>query len=401
MIKFPGWRAQNNEGPPDLDEVMRDLSRKINTLFGKTGGNRSNPQAGRPQTNNVNFPLLPIMAIVLLIWLGTGFYIVDQGSLGVVQRFGKVADETTQPGPRWHIPYPIESVEVVNMEQVRRLEVGYRSSGEAGGSKTKQPREALMLTEDENIIDLQFAVQYNLKNAKDYLFNNRSTDEAVMSAAETAIREVVGKNKLDDLLQKGLADTSERMQAILDSYKTGVKIISVSLQSAQPPEQVQEAFEDVNRANQDNQRQINEGQAYANDVIPKARGTASRLLAEAAGYKLKIESEAKGNASRFDQILAQYNKAPEVTRQRLFLDAQEQIMSSVSKVIVDQKSGNSLLYLPLDKLINATGAATAQQSQSMQSLNPQAEVQAAPAAESAATTDRTRDAFRSRDRESR
>jgi len=287
----------------------------------------------------------------------------------------------------------------VNMEQVRRLEVGYRSGAEGSGGKTRLPKESLMLTEDENIIDLQFAVQYNLNNAKDYLFSNRATDDAVMSAAETAIREVVGKNKLDDLLQKGLADTSERMQTILDSYKTGVKIISVSLQSAQPPEQVQEAFEDVNRANQDNQRQINEGQAYANDVIPKARGTASRLLAEAAGYKLKVESEARGNASRFDQILAQYNKAPEVTRQRLYLDAQEQIMSSVSKVIVDQKSGNSLLYLPLDKLINASGNDTVQQSQSMQSLNPQPDA-ATPASQPAAG-DRSRDALRSRDRESR
>jgi membrane protease subunit HflK len=397
MIKFPGWRAQNSEGPPDLDEVMRDLSRKINTMFGKGGGNQASHQPGRTNSPNVNLPLLPIAAVIVLVWLATGFYIVDQGSVGVVQRFGKVADDTTEPGPRWHLPYPIETVQVVNMEQVRRLEVGYRSSGEGSGGKTKVPKEALMLTEDENIIDLQFAVQYNLKNAKDYLFNNRSTDDAVMSAAETAIREVVGKNKLDDLLQKGLADTSERMQTILDSYKTGVKIISVSLQSAQPPEQVQEAFEDVNRANQDNQRQINEGQAYANDVIPKARGTASRLLAEAAGYKLKVESEARGNASRFDQILAQYNNAPEVTRQRLYLDAQEQIMSSVSKVIVDQKSGNSLLYLPLDKLINASGADTVPQSQSMQSLNPQPE----PQAVAPNTVERSRDAFRSRDRESR
>ncbi|MDP1766984.1 MAG: FtsH protease activity modulator HflK [Methylotenera sp.] len=397
MIKFPGWRAQNNEGPPDLDEVMRDISRKINGLFGKGGGNQPNHQPNNPSFSSVNLPLFPIIAIIVLIWLATGFYIVDQGSTGVVQRFGKALDETTEPGPRWHLPYPIETVTVVNMEQVRRLEVGYRSSSDSGGGKTKQPKEALMLTEDENIIDLQFAVQYNLKNAKDYLFKNRSTDAAVMSAAETAIREVVGKNKLDDLLQKGLQDTSERMQVILDSYKTGVKIISVSLQSAQPPEQVQEAFEDVNRANQDNQRQINEGQAYANDVIPKARGTASRLLAESAGYKLKIESEAKGNASRFDQILTQYNNAPEVTRQRLFLDAQEQILSSVSKVVVDQKAGNSMMYLPLDKLIGATGNASSQQSQSMQSLNPQA----AALPEQAATTDRTRDAFRSRERETR
>ncbi|MGZ8983999.1 MAG: FtsH protease activity modulator HflK [Methylotenera sp.] len=396
MIKFPGWGQRNNEGPPDLDQVMRDLSRKINTLFGKGGGNQPNRQPSTPSTSGVNLPLLPIIAAVVLIWFGTGFYIVDQGSLGVVQRFGKFV-ETTEPGPRWHLPYPMEKVDVVNMEQVRRLEVGYRSSSEGGGGKTKQPKEALMLTEDENIIDLQFAVQYNLKNAKDYLFNNRSTDNAVMSAAETAIREVVGKNKLDDLLQKGLQDTSERMQVILDGYKTGVKIISVSLQSAQPPEQVQEAFEDVNRANQDNQRQINEGQAYANDVIPKARGTASRLLAESAGYKLKIESEAKGNASRFDQILAQYNNAPEVTRQRLFLDAQEQILSSVSKIVVDQKAGNSMMYLPLDKIINATGSATPQQSQSMQSLNPQAAV----TPDKSTATDRTRDAFRSRDRESR
>lgn len=399
MIKFPGWLQGNNDGPPDLDQVMRDLSRKINNLFGKGGSNQPNRQPNKPSNGDdamPALPVLPIVAVVVLVWLGTGFYIVDQGSLGVVKRFGNFV-ETAEPGPRWHLPYPFESADVVNMEQVRRLEVGYRSAGEGSGSKVKQPKEALMLTEDENIIDLQFAVQYNLKNAKDYLFNNRSTDEAVMSAAETAIREVVGKSKLDDLLQKGLADTSERMQIILDSYKTGVNITSVSLQSAQPPEQVQEAFEDVNRANQDNQRQINEGQAYANDIIPKARGTASRLLAEAAGYKLKIESEAKGNASRFEQILVQYKKAPEVTRQRLFLEAQEQILSSVSKVVVDQKGGNSMLYLPLDKLINATEEAAVQKSQSLQSLNPQA----AAAAEPALTTDRTRDAFRSRDRESR
>lgn len=399
MMKFPGWWQNQNDGPPDLDQVMRDLSKKINTMFGKTGGNnRSNQQYQNQQEEPFNFPIVPILAVVALIWLGTGFYIVDQGSVGVVQRFGKVADETTEPGPRWHLPYPIESVEVVNMEQVRRLEVGYRSGAEGSGGKTKVAKEALMLTEDENIIDLQFAVQYNLKNAKDYLFNNRSTDDAVMSAAETAIREVVGKNKLDDLLQKGLQDTSERMQTILDSYKSGVKIISVSLQSAQPPEQVQEAFEDVNRANQDNQRLVNEGQAYANDVIPKARGAASRLLAEAEGYKLKSVSEAKGNASRFEQILVQYNNAPEVTRQRLYLDAQEQILSSVSKVVVDQKAGNSLLYLPLDKLMSATSSTGSNTT----SASPAQALMSNDAGDAASLdTDRTRDAFRSRDRESR
>lgn len=396
MNKFLKFRAavlgqKNNEGPPDLDEVLRDLGQKINHMFGvkntpNGGGSNGNRGAG----GGFDVPIGPILILIVVIWLATGFYIVDQGSLGVEQRFGGYT-QTTESGPRWHWPFPIESVEVVNMEQVRRLEVGYRTNGEGTGGKTKVPREALMLTEDENIIDLQFAVQYKLNNAKDYLFNNRSTDDAVMSAAETAIREVVGKSKLDDLLQKGLADTSERMQAILDSYKTGVKITSVSLQSAQPPEQVQEAFEDVNRANQDYQRQINEGQAYANDVIPKARGNASRLSAEAAGYKLKVENEAKGNASRFEQILAQYNKAPEVTRERLYLDAQEQILSSTSKVIVDQK-GSSLLYLPLDKLMATTNAATSAGKSNIDAANPQSE---------RAQAESIRELQRSRDRDAR
>ena len=394
-LRFPALGQKNNEGPPDLDQVLRDLSNKINGLFGKkNSGNGGSNNGGNRTNSGIGFdlPIIPILALIAAIWLATGFYIVDQGSLGVVQTFGKYTT-TTEPGPRWHWPFPIESVNVVNMEQVRRLEVGYRTNGEGTGGKTKQPKEALMLTEDENIIDLQFAVQYKLKNAKDYLFNNRSTDDAVMSAAETAIREVVGKSKLDDLLQKGLADTSERMQAILDSYKAGVTITSVSLQSAQPPEQVQQAFEDVNRANQDYQRQINEGQAYANDVIPKARGNASRLSAEAAGYKLKVENESKGNASRFEQILAQYIKAPEVTRERLYLDAQEQILSSTSKVIVDQKGG-SLLYLPLDKLM-ATTNATATSNTSSGAASNASSKEPEPDAETA------RDMLRSRDRENR
>ena len=361
-MKLPAWAQRslilgqrNSEGPPDLDEVLRDLSQKINNLFGRKGGGNGSNQA--PGGKGMDVPILPIVAIIAAIWMATGFYIVDQGSLGVLQRFGKFTT-TSEPGPRWHWPFPIEKVTVVNMEQVRRLEVGYRSSGEGSGSKTKVPREALMLTEDENIIDMQVAVQYKLKSAKDYVFNNRDTDKSVMSAAETAIREIVGKSKLDDLLQKGLPDTSARMQMILDSYNTGILITSVSRQKGAAPEQVKEAFDDVNRAGQDYQRQINLGQAYANDVIPKARGNASRLASEAAGYKLKVESEATGNASRFEQILTQYNKAPEVTRQRLYLDAQEQIMSNTSKVIVDQKGGNSLLYLPLDKLMETSRAAS-------------------------------------------
>ncbi len=353
--------GNRNDGPPDLDEILRNFSRKLNTLFGKTnnsGGNNT-PPAANPFTGR-DIPVLPILIVIAIIWLMTGFYIVDQGSRGVVLRFGKHV-ETTIAGPHWHIPYPIESVITVNLQQVRTIELGYRTD-DAGGSKIKQPAEALMLTDDENIIDLQFAVQYDLKSAEDYLFKNLDADGAVRSATESAVREVVGKSKLDYVLQNGREDVSTKTkiltQQILDRYETGINIVSISMQGASPPKQVQEAFDDVNRANQDLERQKNEGQAYANDVIPKARGTASRLVAESAGYKLRVENEAKGNASRFEQILTQYNRAPVVTRQRLYIDAQEQILSSVSKVLVDQKNGNSMLYLPLDKLISASSANT-------------------------------------------
>jgi membrane protease subunit HflK len=349
MANEPG---RNNDGPPDLDEVLRQLSRKLNAMF---GGNKANkPSSGASAEPNI--PLVPILSLVILVWFATGFYIVDQGSRGVVLRFGQHV-ETTMPGPRWHMPFPIESATVMNMEQVRTVEVGYRSA-EGGTGRSKELRESLMLTDDENIIDLQFAVQYNLKSVEDALFNNRSAEQSVRGIAETAIREVVGKSKLDFALYEGRDEVATRtkalMQEVMDRYKTGIHIVSVTMQNAQPPEQVQVAFEDAVRAKQDLERQINEGQAYANDVIPKARGTASRLLQEAAGYKLRVENEAQGNASRFNQIYTQYLRAPEVTRQRLYLDAQEQIMTSVSKVIIDQKAGNSLLYLPLDKLLAET-----------------------------------------------
>jgi len=352
MANDPGWGNRNNEGPPDLDVVMRQLSRKINAFFGKK------PDPSGSLDNKPSVAVLPIFGLILLVWIATGFYIVDQGSRGVVLRFGKHV-ETTMPGPRWHIPFPVESVTVVNMEQVRTVEIGYRSA-EGGAGRSKELHESLMLTDDENIIDLQFAVQYNLKSVEDALFNNRSAEESVRGIAETAIREIVGKSKLDFALYEGrdevAINTKKLMQEVLDRYKTGINVVSVTMQNAQPPEQVQAAFEDAVKAKQDLERQKNEGQAYANDVIPKARGTASRLLQEAAGYKLRVENEAQGNVSRFNQILAQYQHAPEVTRSRMYLDAQEQILSSVSKVIVDQKNGSNLLYLPLDKLLNTTGA---------------------------------------------
>ncbi|HSI28359.1 MAG: FtsH protease activity modulator HflK [Methylophilus sp.] len=396
MRKFPGFWNKNNEGPPDLDEVFKDLNQKLNRMFGGKGG-QGGPRAGGPAPQPL--PIAPILGLVALIWLGSGFYIVDQGSRGVVLRFGKHV-ETTTPGPRWHLPFPIETVENVNLEQVRTIELGYRSfEGESG--RSKEPRESLMLTDDENIIDLQVAVQYNLKSVEDYQFSNRSTEESVRGIAETAIREVAGRSKMDFVLYEGrdevAAKAKKLMQEMLDRYQSGVHVVNVTMQNAQPPEQVQAAFDDAVKAKQDLERQKNEGQAYANDVIPKARGTAARLGEEASGYKLRVENEAKGNADRFEQILTQYNKAPEVTRQRLYLDAQEHILSNTSKVLVDQKGGNSLLYLPLDKLMGASGAGGST------NAAPAAEKPAQESSQSsdAGVLDRTRDAMRSRDREYR
>ena len=398
----------NNDGPPDLDELFVDLRKKIDKVFNiksnmnNNGSNGNSSNSKQPINSNSNgLPTGTIILIVLLIWMATGFYIVDQGSRGVVLRFGKNT-EITQPGPRWHIPYPVETVEVVNQEQVRTNEVGYRSSG-AGGT-SQQLRESLMLTGDENIIDLQFAVQYNLKSVQDYLFNNRSVENSVRGAAETAIREVVGKSKMDYVLYEGREEiaikTKSLMQDILDRYRSGINITSVTMQNAQPPEQVQAAFDDAVKAKQDLERQKNEGQAYANDIIPKARGTASRLIAESNGYKAAIENEAKGNASRFDQILTEYTRAPEVTRNRLFLETQEQIMSSVSKVIVDQKGSNSLLYLPLDKLINQNRASSDDQDQT-QASNQRSDGGASASDVINSITERSRGAFNARERDAR
>lgn len=381
----PDWGSKKNSGgPPDLDELWRKLGQRFGAMFGgKGGGGGKNVAAG--------LSLLPVL--IVLIWIASGFYIVNAGERGVVLRFGKYL-ETTQPGPRWHLPYPFESAEVVNMEQVRTVEVGYRAN-----VKSKVLKESLMLTDDENIIDIQFAVQYTLKNPEDYLFNNRNPDSTVLQAAETAIREIVGKSKMDYVLYEGRAEiaasAAKLMQQILDRYKTGISISKVTMQNAQPPEQVQAAFDDAVKAGQDKERQKNEGQAYANDVVPKARGSASRLLEEASGYRQRVVANAEGDAARFKQILTEYSKAPAVTRERLYLDAIQQILSSTSKVVVDQKGGNSMLYLPLDKLIqqSALPAESAAPAASRPALP-----EAAPQPESTA---RSREAFRSREREVR
>ena len=347
----PQW-GNKNGGPPDLEELLRKLKLQLATLLGKKATGNGSANGGMPKLSGGGLGLLAVIAV--LIWLGSGFYIVDASQRGVVLRFGKLL-ETTEPGPRWHFPYPVETVEIVNLSQVRTVEVGYRDN-----VKNKMLKESLMLTDDENIIDIQFAVQYYVNDPAAYVFNNRNPDENVRQAAESAIREVVGKNKMDFVLYEGreqvAATATKLIQDILDRYKSGILISKLTMQNAQPPEQVQAAFDDAVKAGQDRERQKNEGQSYANDVIPRASGTAARLIQESEGYKQSVIANAEGDASRFSQILVQYEKAPVVTRERMYLETMSQIMGNVSKVMVDQKNGSSLLYLPLDKLLEASRA---------------------------------------------
>ncbi|OGT20178.1 MAG: HflK protein [Gallionellales bacterium RIFOXYB12_FULL_54_9] len=396
-LNDPQWGNKNNNGgPPDLEELLRKLKAQLATMMGdKGGGGKRGSEGGSPQMPHIGGGGIGLMAVIgALIWLGSGFYIVDASQRGVVLRFGKMV-ETTEPGPRWHMPYPLETVEVVNLSQVRTVEVGYRDN-----VKNKMPKESLMLTDDENIIDIQFAVQYFLRDPGEYLFNNRNPDENVRQAAETAIREVVGKSKMDFVLYEGreavAASATKLIQDVLDRYKSGIVISKLTMQNAQPPEQVQAAFDDAVKAGQDKERQKNEGQAYANDVVPRAKGTAARLIQESEGYKQSVIANAEGDASRFKQILVEYEKAPAVTRDRMYLDMMSQVMGNISKVMVDQKNGNSLLYLPLDKLIESSRATGAPVDVA---TKPDAPVTSQGNDNNAAQ--RARDSLLSRDREAR
>lgn len=355
-----GGPRRPNDGPPDLEDLWRDFNRKLSDMFGKKGGGNNNGGGGDgPRMPQFDFSpkflgggLSLIAGLVAVVWLASGFYIVDASQRGIVLQFGSYK-EATEPGLRWRLPYPIQSHELVNLTGVRTIEIGYR-----GSERNKVLKEALMLTDDENIVNIQFAVQYILKDPVEYLFNNRHPDEAVMGAAETAVREIVGKSKMDFVLYEGreqiATQAAKLMQDILDRYKSGILISKVTMQNAQPPEQVQSAFDDAVKAGQDRERQKNEGQAYANDVIPKAKGTAARLMEEANGHRQRVIATAEGDASRFKQVQAEYAKAPEVTRQRMYLETMQQIYSNTSKVMVDAKGQGNLLYLPLDKLMQAT-----------------------------------------------
>lgn len=384
-----------NDGPPDLDELWRDFNRRLNNLFGRRGGGGDRPGGGgfgglRPNGKGTGIGLSAVIVVIALIWLGSGFYIVPEGQVGVVTTFGKYT-ETTSPGFRWRAPWPVQNSELVDILSLRRVEVGTRG-------RPERLKESLMLLDDENIVDIQFEVQYRIKDdgATDYLFNSRNPTAAVMQSAESAMREILGRRTMDSVLyesrQQIAIEVRERMQQMMDRYGTGIQISAIAIQNAQPPEQVQAAFDDAVKAGQDRERQINEGQAYANDVIPRARGAASRLLQEAEAYRTRAVETAQGDASRFRQVLTEYQKAPAVTRDRLYLETMQTVFNNTTKVLVESRQGSQLLYLPFDKLMQ----------QAMQdSATPRA---ATPATEPALPADpaRGRDtSLRSRDREAR
>ena len=398
----------SNQGPPDLDELWRDFNRKLGGLFGPVkagkggdgGGSGNGGNGFQPDMKSAGIGAGLILAVVVLIWLGTGFYIVQEGQQAVITRFGKFKGPEkgiTGAGFNWRLPYPIERHEVVSVTQVRSVEVGKSAVSQVSGL-----RDSSMLTQDENIVDVPFVIQYSLKNSADFLFNNQNPDSAVIQAAESAIREVVGRRSINAVLNEKQAiapEIEKSIQAQLDLYKSGILISSVNIQNPQPPEQVQAAFADALKAGQDGDRAKNEGQAYANDILPRVEGAAARLKEEAEGYKARVVAQAEGDAQRFKSVLTEYQKAPQVTRDRMYLDAMQQIYSNVTKVLVDSKQGSNLLYLPLDKLMQAATAAQAAQDVVVMPSSGSVPTPAAPAAP---TIDvRSRDAARSRDRDGR
>jgi membrane protease subunit HflK len=389
-----------NGGPPDLDELWRDFNRKLGGLFGgkgrrpDNGGNGNGGNGGfQPDMKSAGIGALLVAAVVVLIWLGTGFFIVQEGQQAVITQFGKY-HATVEAGFNWRLPYPIQRHETVNLTQLRSVEIGRSSVVQATGLK-----ESSMLTQDENIVDVRFTIQYRLKNAAQFLFINRNPDDAVIKAAESAIREVVGRVNMDDLLGRNSEniqrDVAKSIQSQMDRYKTGIEVQNVNIQNVQPPEQVQAAFDDALKAGQDRDRLKNEGQAYANDVIPRAKGAAARLTEESEGYRARVLAQAEGDAQRFRSVLDEYQKAPQVTRDRMYVDAMQQVYSNVTKVLVDSRQGNNLLYLPLDKILQQTAAAGGDSSAA-------AAAPAVPATPPAAAGDaRNRDNSRTRERENR
>ncbi|MEI6760328.1 MAG: FtsH protease activity modulator HflK [Betaproteobacteria bacterium] len=399
-----GAQSRPNAGPPDLDELWRDFNRKLGGLFGggKPGGRggAGGPGGGgfQPDMKNARLGLIVIAAVAALIWLGTGFFIVQEGQQAVITQFGRFKS-TAGAGFNWRLPYPIQRHELIFVTQIRSVDVGRDTVIKATGL-----RESAMLTEDENIVEIKFAVQYRLSDARAYLFESKNPGEAVVQAAESAVREVVGKMRMDSALSDERDQIGPRvrvlMQKILDRYKVGIEVVGINLQQGgvRPPEQVQAAFDDVLKAGQERERAKNEAQAYANDVVPRAVGSASRLKEEADAYKSRIVSQAQGDAQRFKSVLTEYQKAPQVTRDRMYLDTMQQIYANVTKVLVDSRQGSNMLYLPLDKLMQGNFQAPAVAETAAPAATPPAAGAAAPAT---GADLRSRDTSRSRDRDNR
>ena len=324
----------NDQGPPDLDEALQKLQEKLNGIFGKSGGNKGSGGSGGSAASSGGF--FGVIALVILIgWAAMGVYTVDQQERGVVLRLGKYY-ETVEPGLRWNPPL-IDEVMTVNVTRVNAHD--HRS---------------LMLTEDENIVDVSMTVQYVISDPKNYRLKVRDPDVSLAHASESALRHTVGSSEMDSILTEGRqvlgADVKTRLQSYMDDYQTGLRITQVNIKEAKAPSQVQDAFDDVIKAREDEQRVINESESYRNGIVPEARGIAQRMKEEANGYRERVVAQSEGDAQRFVALLTEYEKAPEVTRERLYIDAMEQVLANNSKVLVDVEGGNNMMYLPLDKL---------------------------------------------------
>ncbi len=325
--------GNNDQGPPDLDEAFKNLTSNVTSLFG--GGRQRRGSGGGTGINRI---VLGVAAVVVLVaWILFGVYTVDQAERGVVLRLGEKLEEVVMPGLRWNPPL-IDDRFIVNVEQIRSV-----------------AHEAEMLTEDENIVRVNMKVQYKIGNVQDYVLMVNNPENSLRQAMESALRHVVGSSEMHDVLTEGRAelaiDVEQRLQSYIDTYGTGLQIEQVIIEDTQPPEAVKEAFDDVIKAREDEQRFKNEADAYANKIVPEARGEASRQIEEANGYKEQVIAKANGEAERFNKLYKEYNLAPEVTRQRLYLDSLESVMKNSTKVMVDVDGGNNLLYLPLDKLV--------------------------------------------------
>jgi membrane protease subunit HflK len=345
--KDPWTGGSGDQGPPDLGEVAKKIKQQINRLFGAKGGGPSSDGGGNrgggnggegPDAGDAAAPYMWLLIagglVIALAW--EMLYVIQPAERGLVLRFGRYAT-TLSPGLSLRMPRPIEHVERVNIDQIRAI-----------------THSAHMLTQDENIVEIELAVQYKLKDAPEYKFNVFDPETTLKQATESAVRSVIGKNKLDYALTEGRAEiaanTRDTIQGILDYYKSGLQVTSVNMQPARPPDEVKSAFDDAIKAREDEQRLINEAESYRNEIIPRARGEAARVGQDALAYKYRAVALAEGDAARFTQIAGEYAKAPDITRQRLYIDAVQSVLSGSSKVLLDTKSGNNLVYLPLDKI---------------------------------------------------